>query len=136
MIWLGLRPVRDLLGIEGSGDGDAAHWFNAVTTFVLAMPMVWLARRHLDGRPWSGLRLNGFREGWWPFLVGILSWVLPALAGLGLGIALGLGILAAAAPAGELVVALATLALLVLLSRRFRRNSSSAATSSITSTPP
>lgn len=111
--WLLLPWVTDLLP-DGSQVG-LGRWATAVMMTVLAVPMVWAARRYLDRRPWSGLRMTGPREGWWPFLVGALAWAVPGFVGLALVVALGWVEIVPLLPAGELVVSVLMLVCLVLL---------------------
>ncbi|KOX16990.1 CPBP family intramembrane glutamic endopeptidase [Nocardiopsis sp. NRRL B-16309] len=91
------------------------HTVNALTAFALALPMVWLARRHLDRRPWRGLRLTGVGEGWRPFLVGAASWALPGVAGIALCVAMGWSGLGPPASGPEAMAGLLLLPVLVLL---------------------
>ncbi|OLT29724.1 CAAX protease [Nocardiopsis sp. CNR-923] len=93
----------------------ANHVVNALVVFVLAVPMVWAARRFLDRRPWGGLGLTGVREGWRPFLVGAAAWGLPGAAAIAVCLVLGWSSMGAAAPWAELVPRIALLAVLVLV---------------------
>ncbi|MBR8742561.1 CPBP family intramembrane glutamic endopeptidase [Nocardiopsis sp. MG754419] len=119
-ILLSLDPLLRLLGIERNRGDGASPWPGdalvvfAVVVCALSLVLLWLARRFLDRRPWSGLTLTGPRRGWWPFTIGALAWMLPASAGLGLGLALGLGSLTPLRPTEEIVVALLGTAILVL----------------------
>ena len=68
-----------LLVVEGLGPffGPAysdrvGHAIRAVLTSALAVPLVALARRYLDRRPWGGLRLTSLRLGWRPLLWGMV----------------------------------------------------------------
>lgn len=81
LIWYSLSALNELLPLEPGGAGDLAHWTNALVVVVLALPMVWAARRFVDRRPWSGLRLTGPAQAWRPLLVGTLSWLLSASVG-------------------------------------------------------
>ncbi|MFD6952302.1 CAAX protease [Nocardiopsis sp. TSRI0078] len=108
MAWTGsLLPEGPQAGLR--------HWMNALTVFVLAVPMVWLARRHLDRRPWSGLLLTGPRRGWAPFLVGAASWLVPGLLGLAVALAPGWVGIVANRPPAETAATMAALVVLVLL---------------------
>ncbi|MEU3019760.1 MULTISPECIES: type II CAAX endopeptidase family protein [unclassified Nocardiopsis] len=113
LLWSALLLANGLFP-EPAGGGNAGHWANAVVVAVLGTALVWAARRFLDRRPWSGLRLTGPREAWWPLLVGALSWLLPAVVGLGVALALGVSI-TPVAPLTEIVLSLAVLTVLVLL---------------------
>ena len=114
LIWYALTLLDELLPVEPGGGGNLTHWMNALVAFALAVPMVWAARRYLDRRPWSGLRLTGPREACRPFLVGALSWLLPAALGLGTALVLGASV-TPSAPAAQIVLSLLVLTLLVLI---------------------
>lgn len=114
LIWYSLSALNELLPLEPGGSGNLTHWMNTLYVTVLALPMVWAARRFLDRRPWSGLRLTGPGWAWRPLLVGALAWSLPASLGLGIALALGASITLSVSMV-ELVVSLAALTLLVLL---------------------
>ncbi|WP_017572450.1 CPBP family intramembrane glutamic endopeptidase [Nocardiopsis halotolerans] len=113
LIWQLMGWISDRL--PESPQGGPRHWVNALTVFVLAVPMVWLARRYLDRRPWGGLLLTGPRRGWAPFLAGAASWLLPGMAGLVAAVLLGWVDITANRPLPETVAAVAVLVVLVLL---------------------
>ncbi|WP_017607175.1 CPBP family intramembrane glutamic endopeptidase [Nocardiopsis xinjiangensis] len=114
VIWYALLPLVREPFPEDSQFG-AARWATAVFVTAAVVPVLWAVRRYLDRRPWDGLRLTGFREGWWPFLVGALSWGIPGFAGLGAALALGWVELVPRAAVPELAGHLVLLAVLVLL---------------------
>lgn len=88
----------------------------ALIVFGLAVPMVVLARKHLDNRPWSTLGLQGWREGWRPFLIGTASFVVPSVIGLTVAVVAGwVRITSTAAPIGLLAGILFTVATVLLL---------------------
>lgn len=91
------------------------HAVNAVVAFALALATVWLARRHLDRRPWRGLRLTGVREGRGPFLVGAASWALPGVAGIALCVVMGWSAFVAPVSGTEALAGLLLLPVLVLV---------------------
>lgn len=89
LVWLAV-----VHGVGSFSTGDAytdrvGHALRAVCTALLVVPLVVLARRHLDRRPWAGLRLTNLREGLPWLLRGMLIWLTGAL--LGLAVTLGLG---------------------------------------------
>jgi membrane protease YdiL (CAAX protease family) len=91
------------------------HAVNALVVFVLAVPMVWLARRYLDRRPWRGLGLALDRAEWRPFMVGAASWALPGFAGVALCVAMGWSALGTAGSGTHAVAGLLLLPVLVLV---------------------
>jgi len=60
----------------------ASRLVGGLVVFGLVVPLVITARRYLDQRPWSGIRLTVVRERRWPFLVGAGWWLIPASAGM------------------------------------------------------
>lgn len=113
LVWQVMDWVNDQLP-EGPQAG-LQHWANALTVFALAVPMVWLARRYLDRRPWGGLLLTGPRRGWAPFLVGAVSWLIPGVLGLVVLLALGRVGIVPNQPPEQTAVTMAALVVLVLL---------------------
>lgn len=101
-----------------AGFGDAhtdrvGHALRAVLVAVLVVPMVLLARRHLDRRPWAGLALDA--TGWRYGLVGAGIWL--GLAAIGAVVALATGLVEVSVgtfPASTVLLAL-YLPVLVLL---------------------
>lgn len=59
---------------------------NAALISALAVPLVVVARRRLDRRPWAGLGLDPLSRAARPFLVGVAAFVVPS--GIGLTVAL------------------------------------------------
>lgn len=113
LIWQVVSWVDSLF--PGEDLSTLNHTVNAVVAFALVLPAVWLARRHLDRRPWGGLRLTGVREGWRPFLVGSASWALPGVAGIALCVAMGWSSFGLPASGSDAALGLLLLPVLVLL---------------------
>lgn len=114
LIWQLMGWIHDVLP-EGVQDVERhAHWVNTLVVFALAVPVVLLARRYLDRRPWNGL-LTGPREAVRPFLAGVLTWLVPGGVGLGVCLSLGLVTLTPNVSAGELVITTLLLIVMVLL---------------------
>ncbi|MEV2274471.1 CPBP family intramembrane glutamic endopeptidase [Nocardiopsis sp. NPDC049922] len=114
LIWQVMAWLDDIL-FPGEELTTVNHVVNASVVFVLAVPMVWAARRYLDRRPWGGLGLTGAREGWRPFLVGAAAWGLPGGAAIAMCLAMGWSSIGAAVPWTDLVPGVALLAVLVLV---------------------
>ncbi|MCY9786050.1 CPBP family intramembrane metalloprotease [Nocardiopsis sp. EMB25] len=114
LVWLLMGWVDDTL-FPAEEVTTASHVVNALLVFVLAVPLVWAARRFLDRRPWGGLGLTGVREGRRPFLVGAAAWALPGAAGIALCVAMGWASVTAAVPWTELLPGVLSLAALVLV---------------------
>ncbi|WP_433558418.1 lysostaphin resistance A-like protein [Pseudonocardia xinjiangensis] len=71
-------------------DDRLGHALRAVLTAVLAVPLVVLARRHLDARPWAGLALTPLRSGGLRSLLsGAAFWLGAAAVGTAVTIAAG-----------------------------------------------
>ncbi|WP_017585652.1 CPBP family intramembrane glutamic endopeptidase [Nocardiopsis ganjiahuensis] len=115
LIWYLSVTLVEALPLETTSRVGTDRWVTALLFLGLTLLMVWAARRYLDRRPWSGLRLTGPREAWWPLLVGTLSWAVPGLLGLALAAAVGISI-TPAAPLAEILLSLLVLAVVVLLS--------------------
>lgn len=75
--------------VFGGDVGTVSRIVCALIVFGLAVPMIILARRFLDRRPWSSLQLPGWRRAWGPLLVGVLSFLLPASVGVGIALLAG-----------------------------------------------
>jgi uncharacterized protein len=97
------------------GYSRPGHVTNALLATVLTVPLVVLARRHLDKRSLAGLGLTPFRTAWRSFLLGMGCYLLPAGAGLGAALAFGWVELSLTTSIGNLVFLLLSLAVLVFL---------------------
>ncbi|MEH1166034.1 CPBP family intramembrane glutamic endopeptidase [Micromonospora sp. CPCC 205539] len=60
------------------------HVIRAIVTTALVVPLVVVARRLLDRRPWAGLGLPSLRTGWRHLLLGMACWLIPAAVGFAL----------------------------------------------------
>lgn len=91
------------------------HVARAVLTAVLVVPMVVLARRLLDRRPWAGLGLPLSRAAARHFLLGAACWLLPAAGGFALCLATGWVEVTRREPVAEVAGVAAMLVVLVFL---------------------
>lgn len=80
LIWLAMAWLTG--NVFNAWPPNASHTASAMFVFATAVPMVLAARRFLDRRSRAGLGLTGLREGWRPFIVGAVAWLLPGIAGL------------------------------------------------------
>ncbi len=110
------------LVVEGTGPffGPAhsdrvGHAVRAVAVSMGAVPLIVLARRSLDRRPWAGLRLTPLRSGWKPALFGTAFWVVAAGCGLAVTVGFGWVHIDFRAPSAETVHLALYLPLLVFL---------------------
>jgi hypothetical protein len=63
LVWLFV--AQGLGSFFGQAYSDrVGHAVRAVLASALVVPLIFLARRHLDRRPWEGLRLTSLRNGW------------------------------------------------------------------------
>ncbi|MDQ0165302.1 CPBP family intramembrane glutamic endopeptidase [Bacillus horti] len=92
---------------------------SAIFISLLIIPIVILARRYLDRRPWKGLRLTSFRAGWKSFLIGALCYSIPAAGALTVFILMGWTSVSIQMSAGEFLLAVLTVMLLVFLYEAF-----------------
>jgi hypothetical protein len=97
----------------GEDYSRAGHVVRAVLATGLTVPMVVLARRWLDRRPWPRAAPPGGR--WRGLLLGMGCYLVPAGAALAAAVALGRTEVRVQAGVGELLLALAGLLALVLL---------------------
>jgi hypothetical protein len=127
LVWL--LVVEGFDPFFGSAYWDrVGHAVRAVLTSALAVPLVALARRYLDCRPWGGLRLTSLRLGWRPLLWGMVFWLVAAGVGLATTLVLGWASVSFAAPGPRALLLFTYQPLLVFLYEAFRRSSSSGVT--------
>ncbi|WP_232665233.1 CPBP family intramembrane glutamic endopeptidase [Pseudonocardia sp. TRM90224] len=89
------------------------HAVRAVLVAVLAVPLVLLARRHLDRRPIAGLGLAGPRLR--PLLFGMACWAVPAALGILVSTLAGWGSITIGALDAPTLVLIVALPVLVVL---------------------
>ncbi|AHG00347.1 CAAX amino terminal protease [Halostagnicola larsenii XH-48] len=117
IIWLVIQYVsRAAFGTGYDRDG---HVVSGVLATVLTLPVVVLARRVLDRRPWAGLGLAPLRSGWQSFLIGSACYLLPAAAGLTAVVALGRVEITLETSLSELLLLVTSLMALVFLYEAF-----------------
>jgi len=92
-----------------------AHVISALIIFALVIPMVIFARKHLDKRQWRGLRLTSFKDGWKPFVIGGLTYLIPALLAIIIFVMFGWTNIHFQASFGEFLIAVIVLMILVFL---------------------
>ena len=113
VIWLIIQYVsRATFGADYNRTG---HVVSAVLATVLTVPVVALARRAFDRRPWAGLGLSPLRSGWRSFLIGTACYLLPAAVGLTAVVALGWVEITLETSLGELLWLVVSLMILVFL---------------------
>ncbi|MEJ3651890.1 type II CAAX endopeptidase family protein [Actinomycetes bacterium KLBMP 9759] len=111
-IWL--LVIRGLDPFFGPAYEDRfGHAVRAVLVAVLAVPLVLMARRHLDRRPLAGLGLAGPRLR--PFLLGMACWAVPAALGILVSTLAGWGSIAIGALNTPTLVLIVALPVLVVL---------------------
>lgn len=87
LIWILVHQTAE--AIFGPDYDRLRHILAAMATSALAVPLVVLARRRLDRRPWAGLALASPRTGWRPLLLGAGYYLVPAAIGTAGCLALG-----------------------------------------------
>lgn len=117
IIWLVIQYVSR--AAFGTDYDRAGHVVSAVLATVLTVPVVVLARRVLDRRPWAGLGLAPPRSAWQSFLIGTACYLLPAAVGLTAVVALGWVEIALETSLSELLLLVASLMALVFLYEAF-----------------
>jgi membrane protease YdiL (CAAX protease family) len=114
VIWLFV--VEGLGPFFGPAYSDrVGHAVRAVAVSALVVPLIVVARRYLDRRPWAGLRLPSLRVGWRPALFGAAFWLVAAGVGLSVTLAFGWARVTADAPSAEILLLALYLPLLVFL---------------------
>ncbi|WP_143728258.1 CPBP family intramembrane glutamic endopeptidase [Micromonospora cremea] len=91
------------------------HVARAILTTLLVVPLVVVARRLLDRRPWTGLGLPSLRTGWRPLLLGMACWLVPAALGFALCLGFGWVEISPRTSAADALRVAALLVVLVLL---------------------
>ena len=114
LIWLLVVQGSDLF-FGTAYEDRLGHAVRAVLVCALVVPVVVLARRSLDRRPWEGLRLTSLRVGWRPLVFGMAFWLVAAGAGLATMLALGWASISFGAPSGSLLLLALYLPVLVFL---------------------
>lgn len=111
-----------LVVIEGLGPffGPAysdrvGHATRAVLISALAIPLVLLAWRYLDRRPWEELRLTSLRVGLGPMLFGAVFWLVFAGIGMLVSLYFGLASISFGEPSADLLFLMLYLPALVFL---------------------
>lgn len=113
VIWLILHAVRG--AFFGPDYTLPGHIVSAVLATLLAVPMVVLARRRLDGGTLEGLGLPLSRAAVKPFVVGVLAFLLPCALGLAVVLGFGWASVTPIAPAWEILAFIPLLIVLVFL---------------------
>ena len=114
VIWLFVvEGIGSFFGPAYSDRGG--HFVRAVAISALVIPLIVLARRYLDRRPWSGLRLTSLRVGWRAALFGAVFWLVAAGLGLTLTLALGWARITVSTPDAGIIFLALYLPLLVFL---------------------
>lgn len=120
-VWLAMTAIWLLLGamrraVWGTGYAGytlEGHIASAAGATLLVIPMVYAARRWLDGGTFAGLGLPVTRAAWRPLLAGLASYAGPAAVAAGVFIGMGWAGVEATAPIGEIALFLPLLLLLV-----------------------
>jgi membrane protease YdiL (CAAX protease family) len=79
-VWALMRWLNDTVLTDGLT--IPVRLINATLISGLAIPLVILARRYLDRRPWGGLGLDPLRRAGRPFFVGVVAFLVPSTLGL------------------------------------------------------
>ncbi|MGW5560098.1 CPBP family intramembrane glutamic endopeptidase [Micromonospora sp. NPDC003944] len=109
LVWLLLGPLL------GRDYDRTTHAVGAVLTTAVVVPLVVVARRVLDRRPWAGLGLPSLRAGWRHLLFGMACWLAPAAVGFLLCLGLGWVEISVRTSVGDVLRVAALLVVLVFL---------------------
>lgn len=106
-------------GVNAVVGGDAytrgGHVARAVGATLGTVPLIYLALRFLDKRPWSALGVTSFGSGWRAFLFGVACWGIPAAVSAAVMLSLGWADLTVQSSLPEIPLGLLALVALVLL---------------------
>ncbi|MFA1821009.1 CPBP family intramembrane glutamic endopeptidase [Virgibacillus oceani] len=114
IIWWLSGYVNTLIRAGAEYD-RTAHVISALVIFALVIPMVIFARKYLDKRLWRGLRLTSFKDGWKPFVIGGLTYLIPAMLAIIIFVMFGWTNIHVQASFGELLITVIVLMILVFL---------------------
>ena len=114
LVWLFV--AQGLGSLFGPAPSDrVGHAVRALLTSALVVPLIYLARRYLDRRPWEGLRLTSLRVGWRWLLFGVTFWLVAAGLGLVATLALGWARISLGVPSTGMLLLVLYLPVLVFL---------------------
>ncbi|RAN96385.1 hypothetical protein LAH08_05128 [Micromonospora noduli] len=109
LVWLFLGALL------GRDYDRPTHAVGAVLTTAVVVPLVVVARRALDRRPWAGLGLPSLRAGWRRLVFGVACWLVPAAAGFALCLGVGWVEISVRTSVGDVLRVAALLVVLVFL---------------------
>lgn len=115
-IWFLLSLLRNLIwGTGADGYSLGGHIVSAVLATVLAVPVVVVARRVLDGKSVQSLGLEFSSGAVVQFLIGALAFLLPSALGFAIVLGLGWVSIVPTAPIAEIALFVPLLVLLVFI---------------------
>ncbi|MBF6329680.1 CPBP family intramembrane glutamic endopeptidase [Nocardia transvalensis] len=114
-LWWLLVLGSDLLA--GQGYSRGRHVAGGLLAIGFTLPLIVVARRYLDRRPWSWslMGLTAPRKAWRPFLFGVACWLVPATISTVAAETFGWISISVHKPVLEIVAGVAVLTVLVLL---------------------
>lgn len=118
IIWLISGQVNTFFQ-AGADYSRTGHVLAAIIVFTLAVPMIIFARKYLDKRPWSGLKLTSFKHGWKAFVLGGLSYFIPASLSMMVFALFGWTSINLHVSIGELLTSIVVIAFLVFIFEAF-----------------
>lgn len=115
-IWLLLPALRDLFwGTGPQGYSLGGHLMSAILATALAVPIVIVARRMLDGESVASLGFRLEAAAIRQFLIGAAAFLVPSALGFAIVLGLGWTVITPVASWGEILVFLPLLVLLVFI---------------------
>ncbi|KHS51694.1 CPBP family intramembrane glutamic endopeptidase [Brevibacterium linens] len=117
LIWLCVIGLTDLL--LGAEMSVTKHIANAVGIFVLTVPLALALRSYVDRLPVATLGLRSDQPAWSSLLLGVATWLLPAVVGLGVSLSVGWVEIRLSSSTWELIGAVALLIVLVFTFEAF-----------------
>lgn len=115
-IWLLLPALRNLFwGTSMDGYTLGGHVMSAILATVIAVPMVIVARRRLDGETVASLGFRLDTAAIRQFLIGAIAFLVPSALGFAVVLGLGWTVITPLAPRGEILAFIPLLVLLVFI---------------------
>lgn len=99
----------------GSDYSRSGHVFRAMLTSLIVIPFIFGVRYFLDQRSWDGLGLSRLTSAWYPLLIGMICWIVPATVGIITCVVLGWTQITLQEPIGNILLAGVVLFFLVFI---------------------
>lgn len=113
LIWIFITWIQNTFW--GESYSRLRHIIGALIATVFSVPLIVLARHHLDKLPWESLQLTSLKSDCRPLLIGIGCWLFPASIGTAVFVFSGWTEINIQSSIGEVLLLIIGLLLLVFL---------------------